>query len=295
MKKNLRTGVKAVVLAALLCVSAGPALGQNHIQAGAPVSQSAGIAALASQGVQPPANYQLAAGDTIHILVFQNPDMTLDTRVSEDGRITYPLIGAIKIGGLTIADAEAAIGKALKSGGFVRDPQVNISLNTIVGNSVSVLGFVNKPGSYPLLTVGTRLTQMLSDAGGISQLGSNQVVVMGTRDGQPFSRKIDVTSIFLDGHGEDDITLAGGDDVFVPKAQMFYIYGEVNRPGQYPVERNMTVMQALAAGGGPTTRGSEDRIKLSRRDDTGRLVKASPELSDTVKPDDVIYVNESFF
>ena len=66
------------------------------------------------------------------------------------------------------------------------------------------------------------------------------------------------------------MVLAGGDDVFVPKAQMFYIYGEVNHPGEYPVERNMTVMQALAAGGGPTTRGSEDRIKLSRRNDTGR-------------------------
>ncbi len=245
--------------------------------------------------LQAPVNYQLAAGDTIHILVFQNPDMTLDTRVSEDGAITYPLIGSIKIGGMTIADAEARIGRALRDGGFVRDPQVNISLNQIVGNSVSVLGFVNKPGSYPLLTVGTRLTQMLSDAGGISQLGSNVVVVTGTRAGQSFSRQIDVSAIFLDGHASDDVVLAGGDDVFVPKAQMFYIYGEVNHPGEYPVERNMTVMQALAAGGGPTTRGSEDRIKLSRRNDQGVVVKGSPQLSDAIRPDDVIYVNESFF
>jgi polysaccharide export outer membrane protein len=289
MKKNLSAGLKALLIGALLCLTA-----QGAVEAQSR-SQTASVGAVAAPSVQPPVDYQLAAGDTIHILVFQNPDMTLDTRVSEDGDITYPLIGSIKVGGLTIAAAESAIGQALKRGGFVRDPQINISLNAIVGNSVSVLGFVNKPGSYPLLTVGTRLTQMLSDAGGVSQLGSNQVIVTGTRDGHPFYRKVDVNSIFLDGHAEDDITLAGGDDVFVPKAQMFYIYGEVNKPGEYPVERNMTVMQALAAGGGPTTRGSEDRIKLSRRDDTGHLVKGAPQLSDAVKPDDVIYVNESFF
>jgi polysaccharide export outer membrane protein len=289
MKKNLSAGLKALFVGTLLCLTAqGAVEAQSH-------SQTASVGAVAAPSVQPPVNYQLAAGDTIHIMVFQNPDMTLDTRVSEDGDITYPLIGSIKVGGLTIAAAESAIGQALKRGGFVRDPQINISLNAIVGNSVSVLGFVNKPGSYPLLTVGTRLTQMLSDAGGVSQLGSNQVIVTGTRDGHPFYRKVDVNSIFLDGHAEDDITLAGGDDVFVPKAQMFYIYGEVNKPGEYPVERNMTVMQALAAGGGPTTRGSEDRIKLSRRDDSGHLVKGAPQLSDAVKPDDVIYVNESFF
>jgi polysaccharide export outer membrane protein len=243
-------------------------------------------------------DYQLAAGDTIHILVFQNPDMTLDTRVSERGTITYPLIGSIEIGGLTIPSAEKKIAQALEKGGFVKDPQVNIALVQIIGNQVAVLGYVNRPGSYPLLTFNTRLSQILATAGGIvfaPIAGSNRVILNGTRDGKPYTREIDIAGIYLDSRPDDDPVLSGGDSVFVPKAPQFYIYGQVNRPGQYPLERNMTVMQALATGGGPTIRGTENRIRLNRRGADGKITRLTPELDDPVKPDDVIYVNESYF
>jgi len=251
-----------------------------------------------SSWAQASGDYQLAAGDTIHIVVYQSPDLTLDTRVSERGTITYPLIGSISIGGLTMAAAEKKIAGALSAGGFVKDPQVNISLTQIIGNQVAVLGYVNRPGSYPLMTFNTRLSQILATAGGIivgATPGSNIVVLAGTRDGKPFTREINVASIYLDDHPEDDVVLSGGDSIFVPKAQMFYIYGQVNRPGQYPLERNMTVMQALAVGGGPTLRGSENRIRLNRRNADGSINRLTPELSDPVQLDDVIYVNESFF
>jgi polysaccharide export outer membrane protein len=160
---------------------------------------------------------------------------------------------------------------------------------------VAVLGYVGHPGSYPLLTFGTRITQIIATAGGVSQTGSNKVILSGVRNGKPFLRQIDITAIYEDGQVSEDVQLAGGDSIFVPKAEMFYIYGEVNRPGQYPLERHMTVMQALAAGGGPTVRGSENRVRLNRRAADGKVTKYSPELSDLVQQDDVIYVNESFF
>lgn len=274
------------------------ATGQTRL--GQPLNRSGSAMAAPAVPAQPMSpdqvrNYQLAAGDLIHIVVYQTPDMTVDTRVSENGTITYPLIGEVKVGGLTVAQAELKIAKMLETGGFVRNPQVNITLTQIVGNQVSVLGFVNRPGSYPLLTFDTKLTQMLADAGGIAPLGSQIVILSGTRNGKHFDAKIDVSKIYTEGQVQNDVTLYGGDSIFVPKAAMFYIYGEVNHPGEYPLEPNMTVMQALAAGGGPTVRGSGDSLRLTRKGPDGQVHKYSPELSDQVQPNDVLYVNESLF
>lgn len=242
-----------------------------------------------------PNNYQLSSGDSIRITVFQSPEMTLETRISENGTITYPLIGSIDIGGLAIADAERKIAKALEEGHFIKEPQVNISLLQVVGNQVSVLGQVNRPGSYPMLTFGTRLTQMLATAGGLAPAGSSKVIVSGTRQGKPFNQTVDINSIYLDGHQDLDMVLAGGDSIFVPKAPTFYIYGEVKSPGQYVIEPNMTMEQAIAAGGGLTLRGSKNRVSVKRVDGKGQLAKTKPELSDLVRKDDVIFVDESFF
>ncbi|HZV97904.1 MAG TPA: polysaccharide biosynthesis/export family protein, partial [Methylophilaceae bacterium] len=91
--------------------------------------QNAGTAQSASQSsTDTQLDYTLGSGDAIRILVFQNPDLTLDTRVSEGGTITYPLVGTVKVGGMPIAQAERTIAAALKSGGFVQQPQVNIVL-----------------------------------------------------------------------------------------------------------------------------------------------------------------------
>ena len=242
-----------------------------------------------------PSNYQLAAGDSIRITVFQSPEMTLETRISENGTITYPLIGSIDIGGLPIAEAEQKIAKALEEGRFIKQPQVNISLLQIIGNQVSVLGQVNRPGTYPLLTFSTRLTQMLATAGGLAPAGSHKVIVSGTRKGKAFNQDVDIDAIYLDGHQEQDIVLSGGDSIFVPRAPTFYIYGEVKSPGQYVIEPNMTMEQAIAAGGGLTLRGSKNRVSVKRADGKGELVKSKPALSDMVRKNDVIFVDESLF
>ncbi len=97
-------------------------------------------------------DYPLGAGDALRVQVFQNPDLTIETRVSENGSITYPLIGSVELGGLSIAAAEKKIADALQKGGFIRQPQVNIVLIQIRGNQVSVLGQVNRPGRFPLET-----------------------------------------------------------------------------------------------------------------------------------------------
>jgi polysaccharide export outer membrane protein len=239
-------------------------------------------------------DYKLGSGDTIRIQVFQNPDLTLETRVNESGIVTYPLIGAVKIGGLGIGNAEHKIASSLKDGGFVKEPQVNITLLQVRGNQVSVLGQVNRPGRFPLETFNTRVSEMLATAGGIAPSGADIVIVQGVREGKPYRREIDVASIYLDNHANDDIIVNGGDTLYVHRAPMFYIYGEVQRPGSYRVERGMTIQQALAQGGGPTLRGSESRLRLHRRSD-GKTQESAPAFADPVAADDVLYIRESIF
>lgn len=239
-------------------------------------------------------DYPLGPGDILRIQVFQNPDLMTETRVSETGSITYPLIGALEVGGLSIAAAEKKIAAALRDGGFVQQPQVNISLLQMRGNQVSVFGQVNRSGRFPLETL-SRVSDMLAAAGGTTPGGDDFAIVTGLRNGKPFRKVIDIPALYLGEKLDEDIFLAGGDTIYVHRAPVFYIYGEAQRPGAYRIERGMTIMQALAQGGGPTVRGSEWRLRLHRKNIDGTVEKLSPEMTDVVQPNDIIYVRESIF
>lgn len=253
------------------------------------------LAGAAAQAADPAPDYTLAAGDVIKIAVFQNPDLTLETRVSESGAITYPLIGEVGLGGLSVAAAEKVIAKALGDGGFIRQPQVTITLQQIRGNQVSILGLVNRPGRYPLETANMRLTEALAVAGGVAVAGADTAILVGSRDGKPYRVEADIPSMYLDSRREADVYVAGGDSIYVHRAPMFYIYGEVQRPGAYRLERGMTVMQGLAQGGGPTLRGSEKSLKVMRRNGSGAVEAVTLANADALRADDVIYVPESLF
>jgi polysaccharide export outer membrane protein len=240
-------------------------------------------------------DYTLGAGDAIRVQVFQNPELTLETRVPESGVISYPLIGAVKVGGTTVAAAERKIADALQSGGFLQRPQVTILLTQLRGAQVSVLGQVGRPGRFVLETANTRLSDILASAGGTTATGDDLVTITGTRDGKPFRKTVDLPALFQKANPGDDLVLQGGDVVFVDRAPVFYIYGEANRPGAFRIERGMTVMQALAQGGGPTVRGSQERLVLHRRQADGSVAEIKPALTDPVQANDVIFVRASIF
>lgn len=239
--------------------------------------------------------YQIGAGDSIRIVVFQNPDLTVETRVTENGTISYPLIGSVRVGGMTIPAAEAAIAKALQDGKFIQQPQVNISLVQNRGNQVSVLGAVGRPGRFPLETFNTRISEMIAIAGGIATGGADVLILYGTRQGKPLRREIDLVGMLLDNKLDQDMVVAGGDIIYVHRQPMFYIYGEVARAGSYRVERGMTVRQALAQAGGPSARGTERRLRIYRQAAGAKTEILRPEMDDLVRTDDVLYVQESLF
>jgi polysaccharide export outer membrane protein len=226
---------------------------------------------------------KLGVGDTVRVTVFQQPDMTTEARISEKGTLNLPLIGEQKIAGKSTAEAGKQIADALKNGKFLKAPQVSVALATLRSRQVSVLGQVARPGLYPLDDTSDGLTQVLAAAGGVIPTGADFATV--TRKGK--AQRVEIMS--------KDFALQGGDTVYIDRAPVFYIYGEVTRAGAYRVEPNMTVMQAIAAGGGITPRGSDRRLKMRRTGADGKVVETDAKLSDAVRIDDVIYVKEALF
>ncbi|MFK4708596.1 polysaccharide export outer membrane protein [Roseateles asaccharophilus] len=244
------------------------------------------------------AEYRLGAGDVIRVLVYQNPDLTLETRVSETGVISFPLLGNVRIGGLGVSAAEKLIADGLKNGNFVKSPQVTLTLLQIKGNQASVLGQVNRPGRYPIETADMRLTDLLANAGGVATTGGDQLVLTGMRGGKPIRMEIDLPSVFgpsAEQGRPNDVLIQNGDVLWVDRAPMVYIYGEVQRPGPMRLERGMTLMQVLAAGGGLNQRGTERGIRVHRKSAEGKVQVIQPGMDDSVRDGDVVYVKESLF
>lgn len=275
-------GKSVVRLFAAACVALAALL-----NLGAAWGQSAAPAASAAP------EYQLGSGDVIRINVYQNPDLTVDTRITEAGVVSYPLLGSIRLGGLTVTAAEKLIADGLKNGNFVKQPQVNIVVTQIRGNQVSVLGQVNRPGRYPIELADIRLSDMLAMAGGIAVNGTDLVVLVGTRDGQPYRLEVDLPTLFAATGRANDVRVHNGDTIWVDRQPLVYIYGEVQRPGPLRLERGMTLMQALAAGGGLTPRGTERGIRVHRKNTTGAVDVVTPGMDEKMRDGDVIYVRES--
>jgi polysaccharide export outer membrane protein len=240
------------------------------------------------------AEYRLESGDIIRVTVFQNPDLTTETRVSESGGVSFPLIGTVAVGGLSLPDAEQKIAGRLKEGGYVLQPQVSILPVESRGNQVAVVGQVNRPRRYPLETTHSRLSDLLAAAGGPAVTAADTVVLVGRRDGQPVRREIDIGTLFRQGSDQDPL-LEGGDTLYVDRAPMFYIYGEVQKPGAFRLERGMNPMQALATGGGLTHKGTERGLLLRRKDAAGKLQETEASLDERLRADGVVYVQESMF
>jgi polysaccharide biosynthesis/export protein len=279
--------IAAVLFAAFAFLAPSTAAQAATTQAKAP-------AAAASSA--DPDSYRIGAGDTIHITVYQSPDLSVDARVTEAGVISYPLLGRFVIGGMTVTEAEQRLAQALKKGDFVKDPQVMIVVTTVRANQVNVLGQVGKPGRFSLDLAGMRMTEVISLAGGvIAGAGSDTVVLVGTRDGRPYRHEVDLPKIFAPGGSTDDIVVAPGDTIWIDRAPQIYMYGEIQHPGVIRLERGMTVMQAVASGGGATQRGTLKGLRVTRRGADGKMQTFEPAMDDTLKDGDVVFIRESLF
>lgn len=240
------------------------------------------------------AEYLLGPGDMVRIAVYGNPDLGNETRVTQEGKLTFPLLGEVPVGGTSVAQAEKTISSMLEAGGFLKNAQVNMVVLQFASQQISILGNVLKPGRYPL-EQRINLVEALALAGGINPAGADTVTVLARKGGNLARHEIDVDALLRGGDASSSLELAAGDVLYVPRAPMFYVYGEVQRPGAFRLERNMMVVQALATGGGLTMRGTERGLRIKRRNADGMLEIIEAGANDLLRAEDVLVVRESLF
>ena len=243
----------------------------------------------------------LSPGDLVKISVYGNPDLTTLTRVLPNGTITFPLIGTVAVGGFSQAHAEEIIAGKLRDGGFVKNAAVTMFVqerSEVPTSSVTVLGQVLHSGTYSLDpdTAGSvsTLVTLLAKAGGTTDKAADHCFLVRKENGQPHRQRIDLLDLVGNGNIKADFALMNNDVVLVPEMDVFYIYGEVQKPGRYQLDRDMTVMQGLSVASGLTPRGSIKGIELNRH--VGSDIKTfKSNLDDRMQPNDVVYVKTSVF
>ena len=221
--------------------------------AGAPLSSSAPL-------VSDP-EYRLGDGDIVDVMVVGSGDFNTRGRVSADGALLLPLIGAIPARGETPAGLAAKVADALKKGNFYQSPVVRVELAGIRSRYVTVLGSVSSAGLLPL-DRSYRLSEIIARVGK-SPAGASYVILTPA-SGEP--RRYSIADIATKG-GLDDPVVQSGDKIYVPPAddELFYMTGEVKKPGPAILTPNLTIRVALAMSGGVTENGSEKKITLVRK------------------------------
>jgi polysaccharide export outer membrane protein len=232
----------------------------------------------------------LTALDVVTIKVVNQPDMDTTTRVETDGTISFPYVGRIKAAGLTEDDLAHAIERRLASRQIVTEPHVLVEI-TSFGTQASVQGQVGAPGVYTLDRP-TTLTQLLSRAGGVRDTGGPITI---RRAGGTVIKRFEAKDVVAGRGPGARLFIQNNDEIYVDLVPFYYIYGYVNRTGEFPLERPLTVEQAIAIGGGLSLLGSEWRIRIKRKAGNGQTMEVPASLDDQVQPNDTIVVNERIF
>jgi polysaccharide export outer membrane protein len=280
-----------------------------------PLALAACLLALASAGLaaQEPAkapaassftDYVVGPQDVLTITSYDQADLSGKFAIEADGTFTYPMIGRVKAGGLTLRALEGAIKKQLKDDGYFKNPQITVSVDTYKSQRVFIVGEVRTPGAYPL-SGNTNLVEALARAGSTLPTASGEVVIVHAgenADGPTLPTQTDDKDIVRvnlreleNGAFSQNARLQDGDTIFVPRAQSVYVFGQVKNPGAYSLQQsNTTVLQALSLAGGVTDRGSTSRLKIIRIV-SGEKRELKAKLTDLVQPGDTIVVSERFF
>jgi polysaccharide export outer membrane protein len=283
-------------------------------------------------GVRPAAaqEYEIGAGDVLHVIVLDQPGLTGDFAVDPQGMITFPFLGRVKASSMSAAELERKL-TTLLADGYLKRPQLSVSVKEFGSLRVFVTGEFQRPGAYSLKADRSLLT-LLGSVGDVAPSAGHEILVIrppkpSAADPAPQSPDeplepatppaaaeapsakpgpllpgqvpgSEVLRVSLrdlrSGDPEKDIRLEARDTVYLPKASQVYIMGHVSRPGSYRFEEGLTVFQALLMAGGVSDRGSSKRVKILRIVD-GRTKELPARMTDPVLPEDTLKVPERFF
>jgi len=214
-------------------------------------------------------DYILGSGDLVAVTVFETKDLNTEARISSRGTVSLPMLGNIKISGLTAAEAEKKIEDVLRTN-YLQNPHVSIYIKEYLSNQITIVGAVSHPGTYDyirkrrLLDVIAIANGLLKDAGSIAFVTRND-----KRTNQRVSYRINLERLIKKGNMEQNISIFGGDVIFIPEAGHCFIDGAVRKPGTYPIKDKITVTQAIALAGGLAGWADTDSIKLIRHEENG--------------------------
>ncbi|ORJ55869.1 SLBB domain-containing protein [Geothermobacter hydrogeniphilus] len=239
------------------------------------------------------ADYHVGEGDVLKVTVYDHPDLTTTVRIAGGGSIIFPLIGELSIDGLSVSEVSEKLSAALADG-YIVNPQVSVFVQEFRSRKVVIMGQVDKPGLYEM-SGPTTLLELISKAGGLSRDAGDRATVHRKVDGREQIIRIDLKRLLEEGDSSLDIPLVTGDNVFVPKAGMVYVTGEVDNPDSYKIDDNTTVIMAVTKAGGFTNLASKGRVKVIRKVDGKEQIFEKVPMNMVVKPDDVVVVPESFF
>ncbi len=248
-------------------------------------------------------DYVIGAQDVLSIAVYDQTDLGGKYTVELDGSFTFPLVGRVQAGGLTIRSFEGELKKKLADG-FFKNPQVTVAIEQYRSQRVFVTGEVRSPGAYPL-TGDMTLIEALAKAGSTTSTASEEVVVVrGTKGvdgpvaidaaGDKEIKRFNLKDLQSGAASVRNIDLRDGDTIYVARAELVYIFGEVKNPAAYPIKTDTTVLQALSLAGGVTPNGAINRTKIIRVVE-GDKREISVKLTAIVQPGDTIMVPERYF
>lgn len=269
--------IMSVVVALCLTSLAVPVAAQTPEAAATPVTNAS---------VSLTDGYVTGAGDVVEIAVLGREDFRSRVQIQVDGTIQLPFIGDIPAANRTVLQLRDEIRKALIAGQFFNEPAVSVTVVSYASRYVTVLGEVATPGIVAI-DRSYRLSEIMARVGGLRSSAAD-VITLARNTGEAL--KLDMVAVATGDLGQD-VVVNPGDRIFVAVAPQFYIYGEINGPGAYKLERNMSLRMAIARSGGVTAQGTEKRVKVIR--DGKELSKY--DLNAAIQPNDTIRIGQRIF
>ena len=269
---------------AMLSLCSVPATAQMPDPAAVPAAVEASDTASAPLTLAD--GYVLGTGDMVEVAVLGRDDFRSRVQIQVDGTIQLPFIGDVPAVNRTVLQLRNEIRAALVAGQYFNEPAVSVTVVSYASRYVTVLGEVAAPGIVAI-DRSYRLSEIMARIGGLRPSAAD-VITLVRATGEAL--KLDMVAVAT-GDVSQDVIVNPGDRIFVAQAPQYYLYGEVNGPGAYKIERNMSYRMALARGGGVTSQGSERRIEVYR--DGVKLPKV--DLNALVQPNDTIRVQARIF
>ncbi len=249
-------------------------------------------------------SYLVGLGDVLKLAVWAQPELSGEFTVDASGTITVPLIGPVKATGLPLEVIERDIRDRLADG-YVVNPQVSLSVTQFKSQRVFVIGEVKMPGVVPLTGTLT-LVEALTRVGSLTEMAGGDLVVIRPPEGRPVNGpvlpaepgarellRVDVQLLQAKGP-TSNIVLQDGDTVVVPRAEVVYVIGQVNTPGAFTYERDMSILQVISKANGVNNVGTTKRLKILRIVN-GKRTELKASLGDKLQPGDTVVVASRWF